>query len=749
MKKILKIILIVFAVIFAVFVFASSIVSPVAKTYVNNHGKDLTGREINVAKLRVNIFTGRVKIFDFTMMEDDDRTSFVHFDTLDVSVKLRKLLAQEVYVRHVVLASPTVRVARGAESFNFQSLIDFFTPDDEPDDDDESTSPWKLGFYNIRLSDGAIEYHDMPSGNRWGLNNMNIVVPGIYLDGSQNTDAGVALKFAGGGELFTDVSYNMDDNSFGIDLKLSNLALADVQSIVSEFMNVNQMNGTLSVNVTAGGNLNEPLAMDISGVVSMNNVDITDGNDVSQLALKSLEMKANKINIAENLFNLESIDIVGLQSRFDLYSDGNNFSRLFAKKNTDGGQNTGTVPVHDTVTVQSEKQDSRPLNASLNSLNVDANMLVFNDHTLPDNFEYKVKQLSIKANNVTTEGDNAAKIFVSLPDGGMALVNWKGRIDNWKQMQKLSLNIKNIHLADFSPYSVAYLGHPFTNGTFSFVSENSIRNSRLDGKNKIDLYNPSVGSKRKDVDAKVNIPLGAALYVLKDKDGKVEFTVPVSGNIDSPEFSYMKIVWKTLGNLLVKVATSPLRAVANALGKGDDLDFLEADPLLMDFSSEQYDILSRLVEVLQYDSTIVLELNPETNMSEMAVSQSLFNLKRDYYLYSKGIDDSSARLEMIDRVNIEQIPVKDAGFCRYLKEKGMVGSARPSEKEIRRVALERYPVEDSESQLQKSWEMRERFLRHYFVDQMGLDADRIVISSLNKEGSRNGYVIFSSIKGEE
>ena len=37
----------------------------------------------------------------------------------------------------------------------------------------------------------------------------------------------------------------------------------------------------------------------------------------------------------------------------------------------------------------------------------------------------------------------------------------------------------------------------------------------------IDLFNPEVGDKRTDVDAELNIPIKAALYILKDKDGNV------------------------------------------------------------------------------------------------------------------------------------------------------------------------------------------------------------------------------------
>ena len=83
----------------------------------------------------------------------------------------------------------------------------------------------------------------------------------------------------------------------------------------------------------------------------------------------------------------------------------------------------------------------------------------------------------------------------------------------------------------------------------------------------------------------------------------------MKGNVDSPEFNYMKAVWKTLGNLLVKVATSPVRAVGNALGFSDDeLDFIAVDPTQHSLTSEQYHTLGKLAEAAQYDTSIVLTL---------------------------------------------------------------------------------------------------------------------------------------------
>jgi len=273
---------------------------------------------------------------------------------------------------------------------------------------------------------------------------------------------------------------------------------------------------------------------------------------------------------------------------------------------------------------------------SLTDINV-----TYADHTLPDDFEFPITKLRIEADEITTSGNNSAKLFATLPHGGVAMANWSGNITDWKSYQSLRLNIKNLHLTDLSPYMVAYLGQPFTDGIFSFSSYNTIRGSKLDGMNRIDIYKPTVGDRRKDVKDAKKLPLKAALYVLKDKDDKVLLDVPIAGDIDNPEFNYMKLVWKTLGNLLVKVATSPVRALSG--NKGDGELFIAISPEETDFTSEQFYNIDRVAEMAKMDENIILNLELQTlptTDSTIVRNHQRRNMILKHHLTESGIPEN-------------------------------------------------------------------------------------------------------------
>lgn len=76
MKKWIKITLIAAAVLAVLIVIAAIAVSPVAKNYIEKHDRELIGRSIRMERLRMNIFTGRLRIEGLRIGGSEDSTTF-------------------------------------------------------------------------------------------------------------------------------------------------------------------------------------------------------------------------------------------------------------------------------------------------------------------------------------------------------------------------------------------------------------------------------------------------------------------------------------------------------------------------------------------------------------------------------------------------------------------------------------------------------------------------------------------------
>ena len=131
MKKGLKIFLIITGVFVALIAAVLIALSPVATNYVNTHGEELVGRKLSVEKLKINLLTGHVAIHHLKLYEDDGTTEFVTFDTLDVRARLLRLIGKDVYLSHITLVNPHVRLVQDGKRFNFTRLIDHFKSDSD------------------------------------------------------------------------------------------------------------------------------------------------------------------------------------------------------------------------------------------------------------------------------------------------------------------------------------------------------------------------------------------------------------------------------------------------------------------------------------------------------------------------------------------------------------------------------------------------------------------------------------------
>ncbi len=651
MKKTVKLLLWIVGIVLAVLIIVSLVAGPVAKGYVNRHGEDITGRHIEVGHVGLNLLTGRVALRDLNVYEENGTTVFAGFDTLDVHLHLLQLPFKTVNIRHLTLSGLHANLLQNGERFNFSSLIDHFASDDN-DDKDTTPSQWVLKFYNIHLAHAKLRYRDLTSNKELCLPDVNLRVPGFVLGGDEATEGGLNIGFDKGGHLNATANYDADKGRYDAKVDLTDFALRNVESYVCDIIALDEIQGTLTAHLTASGVTSHLLRSNIGATLAITDVGLQ-APDGQIAALKELNVKVNNINLENNSFDIASVHLDGLTASYEQWDSYTNISRLMKEKDT-----TAVTEEPDKADETDELEEppakKSPLQLHVGHLLVENCNLTYANHTFPDEFVFPVTNIKITSNNLNLGGDNTAQLRASLPGGGHLAVRWQGNLNHWKQRQDLFLTIKGLDMKQLSPLTVAYTGQPIEDGVFGLTSRNSINASQLNGQNIFDIYNPMVGKKRKDVKAEKHLPLKTALYVLKDKDNKIQLDVPVTGNIDSPEFNYMKLVWKTLGNLIVKVATSPARALGNALGMGGaDLEFIDIDPDQHSLTSEQYHTLSQLATIAQSDSLIVLLL--EQRMPEAAndTARRRYEMRNELvrrYLAGQGVDESQISVTTGDPV---------------------------------------------------------------------------------------------------
>ncbi|MBW8457035.1 MAG: DUF748 domain-containing protein [Thiobacillus sp.] len=142
----------------------------------------------------------------------------------------------------------------------------------------------------------------------------------------------------------------------------------------------------------------------------------------------------------------------------------------------------------------------------------------------------------------------------------------------------LKLTFRNLEMTKLTPYSGKFAGRKIDLGKLSVDLEYKIKDRQLAGENKFIVNKLRLGERIDSPDA-MNLPLDLAIALLEDSNGIIDLDLPISGSLDDPKFSYGRIIWKAIVNVLTKLVTAPFRALGKLLGvSSEKLESVDFDP---------------------------------------------------------------------------------------------------------------------------------------------------------------------------
>ncbi|MBR2273020.1 MAG: DUF748 domain-containing protein [Fibrobacter sp.] len=687
-----------------VIVFAALKVAPgIAKNYIVNHSEEIIGRKMKIENVEFSPFSFTVTVDDFAIYEPDGTTPFVAFEKFRINVNPTHLIKKEISVSEIYLKGLYTRVAQKGDKFNFSDILDKFAADSTADsttakEEAAKTAPaidsaqalnldpnemigFSVAVENITLEKGNIIYEDLKVGSKIHIQDFSVAIPAVYFS-NKDTDIGVNLKFANGGDLGVKVQFNMKTQDFGVNVTLNKLALSVAKPYLNDFIKYKDFEGSLGANLNVAGNVNNVLSSNVSGTVSVDGIKLTETSGKT-LGVSHVGVGIAKANLNEMDFRVDSVIVNGAFAHLDLFKNG--------KTNIDVLLEPLSKPAKAEPADSTENEEpktaekSKPLKAVIKKLQVANTNVTATDHTPKQPFNYKVSNIAVNGSNINFNTPCTINVSAAFPEGGVLNLKYKGALSDIGTMDAY-ISVKNLALKHFSPYSHHYTGYPISSGTMAFASENKMNDWNIDSKNTIDIYNIDVADKDGNTDPEFTVPMKVGLYILKDKDDKIEFDVPVKGNVQDPEFSYLKIVWQTVMNLLIKVALSPLKIVGNVaatgagaigidLGKNDEIYI---DPLASSFTSEQFAKAQKMVEVLAKDKKLKLNFVQNFNMKKTVEAYKTHKLKTDFYKATQN----KTTLNELDEKAIVAIEDKDSAYAAYAAEHAKELDRKTMEKEI-------------------------------------------------------------------
>jgi hypothetical protein len=225
---------------------------------------------------------------------------------------------------------------------------------------------------------------------------------------------------------------------------------------------------------------------------------------------------------------------------------------------------------------------SAPL-VSLGPVSLVGGRVDFADRFIKPNYSANLTELTGKLGAFSSQASagnpELAELTVRGRAQGTATLDIQGRINPLATPLALDLKarVRDLELPPFSPYAVRYAGYGIERGKLSVdVSYLVQPDGQLVANNNIVLNQLAFGDKVEGAPA--SLPVKLAVALLADRRGVIDIDLPVSGSINDPEFKLMPLVFKLIGNLLVRAVTAPFSLIASAFAGPDELSLVSFEP---------------------------------------------------------------------------------------------------------------------------------------------------------------------------
>ncbi len=347
------------------------------------------------------------------------------------------------------------------------------------------------------------------------------------------------------------------------------------------------------------------------------------GFDALQIPKFSLTLGPNKLDVPE-------VDVVKPVGDLKIAEDRTvNLAKIVKEQRSEG--KAGRPPQK---TPAKGSDDAFPFH--IGNIRVKEGNILFADFSLRPKFQARIHGFKGMVSGLSSGKDSMAKMQFDgkVDQYGTAKIDGVIRLYDYKRSTDINVDFRNVEMTSLSPYSGKFAGWRIKSGKLSMDLKYKIQDKKLLGDNKIIVDNLVLGEKVESPDA-ANLPLKLAVALMKDSNGRIEIGLPVTGDLDNPQFSIGPLIWKALINVLTRAVTAPFRALGGLFGGEENAEFnsIAFEPGIGELMPPEKEKLKKLADALQKRPELKLEVqgrySPEADgihLKDLAVRRAV--LKR-------------------------------------------------------------------------------------------------------------------------
>lgn len=430
-------------------------------------------------------------------------------------------------------------------------------------------------------------------------------------------------------------------------------------------------NLTFSKALTASGKKQEALpALTHVGKIQVKNVK-ADSKSVSIDSIVSDAVKVNTI-ISPN----KALANLVFQEEQDSETASNTLPQASLQGSGSPKASDAQLAMENTPNAEQEPAFKAPYYVALKSFDVTGESAVYvQDQSINPALQRTLNIDTLSLRDLNTQDKEQATIL-SLKARNGKYSTLDSDITIWPLADALTMQstlvIKEAELPPYSSYIANALGYQIDSGQLNLDLKLNADNGVLDGNSHVLLRQFNLGGRQESssVIKAGAVPLNIAVGILKDSDDNIDLDIPLSGNVNNPEFGWKSFLVQPVRTALYKVSSNYLmqtfipyaNVITIAQLAGEQLLKVRVEPLIFtpeeaQLNSSQDTFLEQLVALMKDKEESQLkacgitsyvdlgfeqpptELNDEMKAQALSLAQERAdNLKE--FLVEKGISSS-------------------------------------------------------------------------------------------------------------
>ncbi|WP_066016353.1 DUF748 domain-containing protein [Endozoicomonas atrinae] len=721
------------------------VVPPLIHAGIVLAGNHFLARELKLGAVYFNPLTLKLSLIAVDVRDTIKLSSA----DIDLSWKdLQKALFNENNIRQLTLDK--IRINNPESDFtltengqnNFASLLKEFPeqPTSTETEQEASASSLQFTVNQIAIENGRFgftDYQFTDNHSPFSLQLDQINIQGQSLGWPQtNSIVNFSTQLNGEATVNSKVDLALSgiptEASASASISLNNINLTDFQPIINRFTYVDLTSGLLDTRTDI--NWQAESGVQLTSDVTINQLQLDDSRTQEtvaqwlqlQLSKLSYQQTDNRLEVGQLLLAAPSV-VIAVDEKLQV-----NLASL-------------VKPIENTISSEQEEVDTTTatgtetpdFSLAINRLAIENGAMDFSDRSFQPGFATPIVNLNGEIDGFDTRSKKPATIKIDGRVDRYAPVTIKGALNPSSplNMTDLSMSFTNVELTTLTPYSGRFAGYSIQKGRLHLDLNYQIKNHQLSATNQMLLDKLILGS-RVDSNEAVDLPIRMALALLKDRNGQIDITLPISGDLENPEFELGPVIRMALVNLITNIISAPFDLLASLVGgSAEEMQFVTFEPGQFSINrSEQVESLDKLAKALRDRPGLQLEVTGKTAKDS------------DWPLVVKSLLESELSQLWIKELKAQKKPIPEKLILSTMDEEtrlrllqNIAGTMMTSESS--ELNIERANADTITQHLLAQWPFNENAMRQlaidrareikdYLMDEGGLDPQRIFLLSV-------------------